>query len=97
MSQKFKFKSNHKKPKINFSLKNDAPEIGFNDPRIEMLFNKEITLEGCKGVLEYKDNYIKLKLQKGSLQLCGEDFGITHFENNTITVKGKITTLEFCI
>jgi len=97
VSEKFKFKSNHKKEKIKLFESNYNGNIGFKTPRVEMLFNEEITLEGCRGVLEYKDNYIKLRLHKGSLQICGEEFAITHYEDNIITVIGKISTVEFCV
>ncbi len=64
---------------------------------IEIKGNKTLCLEGCYGVSEYTDKILKLKLQKGYLTLYGAEFLITHFENRTITVKGKIFSLEFSV
>ena len=49
------------------------------------------------GVYEYNDTYLKLRLSKGALVLCGERFDIVTYEEKTITVKGKINSLEFCL
>ena len=97
MSQRFKFKSNHEKPKINLIGIGEETENMFSGPHTELFSNREITVEGCKGVMEYKDTYLKIKINKGLMVLCGEDFRITHYENNVITVKGKISSIEFCV
>ena len=62
---------------------------------MEIFSNGEINIDGCKGVVEYKDTYLKLKLNRGSILICGSNFDITYFENNFITVKGKISSMEF--
>ena len=48
-------------------------------------------------VFEYSDTYMKLKLPKGSLTVCGCNFDIVAFEGSTITVRGNISSIEFCI
>ena len=62
----------------------------------EIFSNSRIVIEGCLGVYEYNDCYLKLKLTKGALIVSGRDFDISTFEMGTITVNGKITSLEFC-
>lgn len=66
-------------------------------PRIEMLGNREITIDGCLSVLEYSDTYMKLKLKKGHIIICGIGFDILSFEGTAITLKGKISSVEFLI
>ncbi len=66
-------------------------------PYIEAFGNEKITIDGCKGVYEYKDTHIKLKLAKGSLILCGSNFDIVYYEGDIINIKGKITSVEFCV
>ena len=61
----------------------------------EIFGNSKISIDGCMGVYEYRDTYLKLKLQRGSVILCGSGFDITYFENRLITVKGKISSVEF--
>ncbi len=61
----------------------------------EIFGNSRITIDGCLGVYEYKDTYLKLRLVKGSVTICGSGFNIIYFENRLISVKGKISSLEF--
>ena len=48
-------------------------------------------------MLEYSDSYLKIKLPKGSLTVCGTAFDIVSFEGETITVRGRMSSLEFCV
>jgi len=99
LSRKFKFESTKEKPKVNlFSCGEDFIDTDMvKGPHIELFSNREIIIDGCCGVFEYKDSYVKLNLGKGALILCGTDFDIVTFEKRTITVKGKISSIEFCV
>ncbi len=99
MSKKFKFKSEKPKEKWRIFNCTDVREQTqlAKAPRIELCGNREITVEGCIGVFEYSDTYLKLKLPKGSLIVCGTNFDIYAFEGSTITVKGNMSSLEFCV
>ena len=104
MSKKFKIPTNHKKPHLNlFSLDGEEGKTAaYNSgsgvrSHIELFSNREIIIEGCRGVDEYREDYIKLKLIKGSITLCGSEFCIKSFENSSIVVNGNISSLEFCV
>lgn len=66
-------------------------------PHIELFGNSKIVIDGCRGVFEYKDTYIKLRLTQGMLILCGIDFDVISFEERLITIRGKISSIEFCV
>lgn len=99
MAKKLKIDGGKKREKLN--LFKSADELmagsGFFGAHIEILNNSQITVEGCMGVYEYRDTYLKLKLNKGALIITGSAFDIASFENRTITVKGKISSLEFSL
>ena len=97
MGKKYNIETAAKKEKWNLlGIGNSIDELGvLGAPHIEIVGNTRFTLEGCCGVLDYGDTYIKLKLQKGYLVLFGTGLQIMLFENRLITVKGKIETLEF--
>lgn len=99
VAKKFKFQS--EKAKQKWKLFNYTDDIIDSDavkgPHIEVFGNGEIIIEGCMGVFEYSDTYLKLKLSRGYLIICGFCFDIVSFENSTITIKGKISAVEFCI
>ena len=99
MGKKLKVERSIKKAKWNLfkidsaTLDNDL----INGPQIELFHNNQAVIEGCMGVYEYNDTYLKLRLSKGAVILTGENFDILTFEDKTITVKGKINSLEFCL
>lgn len=99
VSDKFKFKS--KKEKEKWRLFNCAEEYfntdSFKLPSIYMKGNKEISIEGCKGVFEYKETYIKINLGKGSFIISGCDLEICTFGEDVLNIKGKINSVEFCV
>ncbi len=66
-----------------------------NSSHIEIFGNGKINVDGCLGVYEYKDTYLKLRLIKGALILCGSGFNIVYFENRLISISGKISAVEF--
>ncbi len=99
MSKKLKIEKTAKRQK--WHLLDCAEDVFDKDmiagPHIELFSNSKIVLDGCLGVFEYKDTYIKLRLPKGAVILCGSDLQIVFFENRLITVKGTISSVEFCI
>lgn len=91
----FKFKSK-KKSKFNFISNNDEKDF-FDVTHIEMFSNKNVIVEGCKKILDYQNDYIKLKLKKGTIIFWGLNFVILDFDEEKIIIKGKISSVEFCV
>lgn len=96
---KFKFKSNKKKNRFNFITDNDEilNQKIVTGAHTEIFSNKKIILEGCVSILDYRNDYIKLKLNKGILIIMGTDFIIPSFEGENIVIKGNIISVEFSI
>ena len=66
-----------------------------DEPRIEMLGNREIIVDGCKGVVEYDENTIRLSLGESVLSLCGSDLVIKTFDNDIAVISGQICEISF--
>lgn len=98
MAKKLKIEQGKAKEKWNISglAESIIDKDMIAGPHIEIFGNSNIIIDGCLGVFEYRDEYLKLKLQKGALILCGSGFNIVVFEEKQITVKGKISSVEFC-
>lgn len=95
MAKKIKTpKKKHKWRLLSLSDETVDTEI-LGSAHIEIFGTAKISIDGCLGVYEYKDTYLKLRLIRGTLILCGSGFNITYFENNTISIKGKISAVEF--
>ena len=99
MAKRLKIEKGKKKSSWNlFGYEEDIIDKDMiSGSHIQIFGNSKINLEGCMGVLEYTDTYLKLKLQKGSLIFCGSGFDIIFYEERLITVKGKISSIEFCV
>ena len=96
VGKRLKIEKEKKKERWNFFGDALPDKEYISGPFIEILGNNRISIDGCLGVFEYKDTYLKLRLQKGSLILCGNGFDIVFYEDRQITVKGKISSVEFC-
>jgi len=96
-----KLKIEHSKKKSGWNLLGREDDIldrhMLTSPHIQIFGNSKINIEGCFGVFEYTDTYLKLRLQKGALILCGSEFDIVFYEEKLMTVKGKISSVEFCV
>ena len=98
MAKKIKIETSKKKEKWNiFSKENNFSATAISGPRIEIFSNNTLILEGCYGILEYNDIYLKLRIQKGALMLEGADFDIVSFEDKTIVINGKFLRFEFVV
>ena len=91
------FKTNKRKNKIQLFSKGDDFKSARRicGSRIEMYSNREISVDGCRGILEYNDLYVKLKTREGELMITGKRLNIPVFDGPLITVSGIIDSLEF--
>lgn len=95
MGDKVKLKKKKTKWKLGGFSEEETAGENIGSARIEICGNTRITIDGCLGVYEYRDTYLRLRLTKGAVILCGIGFNIVFFENRQITVKGKISSVEF--
>ena len=77
-------------------LKNKLISEMFRDePRIEMSGNREIIIDGCKGVVEYTENNIRISLGESVLSLSGDNLLIQSFDNDVVIINGQISDIDF--
>lgn len=72
-----------------------VPEAFSAEPKIEMLGNREIIIDGCNGVVEYDENIIKLNTGTLVIGITGADLIIRSFDNNVAVICGKIVEISF--
>lgn len=94
---KFKFKTAKKKEKL-FRYKDTLEQVKkISGVRIEILSNREMSIDGCKGIVEYNDEYIKIRISEGFVVILGSSFKIPVFDGPLITISGKISSIEFSV
>ena len=74
----------------------DIPEIARRDvPHIEMQGNREVLVDGCRGVLEYTADQIKLNAGICVIRFSGEDLTIRAYSENQTEINGEILQIDF--
>jgi sporulation protein YqfC len=71
------------------------PDLYLNEAKIEMLGNREMIVDGCKGVVEYGETLIKLSLGDRVLSLSGDDLIIKSFDSSVAVINGQICDISF--
>ncbi len=84
-----------RKKKTNVKPRLPLPEMISNEPKIEMLGNREIIVDGCKGVVEYGENLIKLNTGEYVLSVLGDELIIKSFDGSVAVISGKIAEITF--
>ena len=62
---------------------------------IELYGNKQIIIDGAKGVIDYSEDFLKIDLGNICLKISGQNLVIESFIYEQIEVKGEIVTVEF--
>ncbi len=63
--------------------------------RIVLHSNKEAIIDGCKGISEYDEDCIVLKLKNKNIMFKGCDLNISSYEKNYVVIKGNFQSIEF--
>lgn len=72
-----------------------VPDMLLNEAKIEMLGNREIIVDGCKGVVEYGENLIKLNIGELTMGLSGDEMLIDSFDSGVAIIRGKFAEITF--
>ena len=62
---------------------------------IQISDNKEIVLDGCRRVVEYNENHIKLELPSMGVSIVGMQLKMRNFSIGGVIIKGQIHSLTF--
>lgn len=63
--------------------------------KITLNSNDEAIVEGCKNIIEYFEDNIKLNLGNKTVTFLGSNLSINALTINGVVISGKITSLEF--
>ena len=91
---KIKDKINLTKEKISDFL--DLPrEVMMKTTRITCIDNKSILIEGYQKIIDYYDNYIKIKSNDVDILIDGENLDITQITDYELVIEGKIYSINY--
>ena len=61
----------------------------------EMNGNREVIVDGCKGILEYDENVIRINTGRMITEFTGRNLSIKSMTEDALIVKGFITSIKF--
>lgn len=76
-------------------LKNKLPLELTNSSVMEICSDRQITIDGCKGIVEYSDFMVRIKTSGGVVSICGRRLNIKYLSINSVVIEGKLLKLEF--
>ena len=71
-----------------------SPEV-LSSPCIQIIGNRELTLDGFKGIAEYTNNDIKIKTACGIICISGNNLNIKYLSITAVVIEGNISCIEF--
>ena len=98
MSKKINTGIKHKTEKIKFLSFGEEPHLSIGDiSQITLTGNKQAQIEGCGGIIDYTETFIKISIKKGFITFFGKDFKVLSFFDNQIIFKGEIMSIEYSV
>ena len=73
----------------------DIAALDVTECRLELRFNREILIDGCKGVIDYSDQRISLNAEKGIIIIEGVNLSLQTFEDSYAVIVGTFTNIGF--
>ena len=62
---------------------------------IEIEGNRELIIDGCKGILEYENDKVKVCTDTITVSVTGDGLGINAYAEDQIVISGKIMSVDF--
>lgn len=63
--------------------------------QIQLMSNREALVDGCKGVLEYNEDFVRLNLGQMTARFCGRGLQLRSMSEEGLIIEGFIQSLEF--
>lgn len=64
-------------------------------PTIEMLSNRQITVEGSTGILLYESENIKVNTNRMVISFCGRGLCVRCISSSCVEIDGFVSKIEF--
>lgn len=64
-------------------------------PKITFIGNLQVNIENHKGIIEYENDNIRVKMKNGIIKVTGMDLAIKTIISEEIIISGKIASIDF--
>ncbi len=64
-------------------------------PVLTIFGQTELNLENYRGIIEYTDTLIRIKIKNGQIKVKGKSLQISYYTNDDMKIIGHIETIEY--
>lgn len=72
-------------------------DIFTEQPQFEFIGNREVVIEGSKGVIEYTENLIRINTSIGLVCFKGRNLNLKCITSSELIISGFILSVEFVV
>jgi sporulation protein YqfC len=74
----------------------DVPKDSILDlPRITLIGGLQVYVENYRGVLEFRDDLLRLQLTQGQLQVYGKELMLKTIQPTEVMIEGSISGIKY--
>ena len=71
------------------------PELAVHYPRLVIDSNREIVVEGCRGILAYSNQLVHIRADKMELKVQGRNLELRSLTPENLLVFGELFSIEY--
>lgn len=64
-------------------------------PRIEVISNRNVIIDGCDGIIDYDDERVSIKLGRIKADITGKKLRLKMLTENSAVIEGYIRNIEY--
>lgn len=83
-----------KKSKLKEAIESTKDALLLNS-QIEIISNTHVIIQGSKGIMEYNDDSIRVKLIDQEIKFYGDKLSIEYLSQDSMELKGRISRIEY--
>lgn len=72
-----------------------AKEAFLFEPTVEIQGNRQATIQGAKGIIEYTEELIRINLQEQEVRFYGQKLKIDCLSQDSLEIRGRISRIEY--
>ena len=76
-------------------LNNSPLSFASENSNFEIIGNKEAKIEGCRKILDFSDEYIKISAKNMYVNFSGRNLNIKCLTQDSLLISGFINNIEF--
>ena len=74
---------------------NMPKDVVLGVPIVTIIGEFEVNIENYRGIIEYTDTLIRVKVKQGQIKITGKDLQIDYYTNDDMRITGKTEKIEY--